>query len=95
MDTLLETTAAANEEKELMPINVVDYIEIYTSNAKQSAYYLKSAFGFQSFAYAGLETGKKDYESFVVAQGKIRIILSAHCKVVPSWDNTSTSTVMV
>lgn len=76
MDTLLETTAAPAEAQELMPINGVDYIEIYTSNAKQSAYYLKSAFGFQSYAYAGLETGKTDYESFVVAQGKIRIILS-------------------
>lgn len=76
MDTLLETTAAPAEVKELMPINGVDYIEIYTSNAKQSAYYLKSAFGFQSYAYSGLETGKTDFESFVVAQGKIRIILS-------------------
>ncbi|GAB5553557.1 MAG: 4-hydroxyphenylpyruvate dioxygenase [Saprospiraceae bacterium] len=76
MDTLLEATAAPEEVKELMPINGVDYVEIYTSNAKQSAYYLKSAFGFQSFAYSGLETGKTDYESFVVAQGKIRIVLS-------------------
>lgn len=76
MDTLLKKSPDTQAAPELMPINGVDYIEIYTSNAKQSAYYLKSAFGFQSFAYAGLETGKKDYESFVVAQGKIRIILS-------------------
>lgn len=77
MDTLVKHNAQSTDTKELMPINGVDYIEIFTSNAKQSAYFLKSAMGFQSFAYAGLETGKKDYESFVVAQGKIRIILSS------------------
>lgn len=77
MDTLIKNQKSPAAEEELMPINGVDYIEIYTSNAKQSAYYLKAAFGFQSFAYAGLETGRKDYESYVVAQGKIRIILSS------------------
>ncbi|MEM6700884.1 MAG: 4-hydroxyphenylpyruvate dioxygenase, partial [Bacteroidota bacterium] len=46
------------------------------SNAKQSAYYLKSAFGFQSYAYSGLETGNTANESYVVAQGKIRIVLT-------------------
>jgi 4-hydroxyphenylpyruvate dioxygenase len=77
MDTVMDTLAEVREEQELMPINGVDYVEIYTSNAKQSAYYLKSAFGFQSYAYSGLETGNKDYESYVVAQGKIRIVLSS------------------
>lgn len=73
----MDTHAEIKAEQELMPINGVDYVEIYTSNAKQSAYYLKSAFGFQSYAYSGLETGNKDYESYVVAQGKIRIVLSS------------------
>jgi 4-hydroxyphenylpyruvate dioxygenase len=77
MDTILKKQELPTSEKELMPINGVDYIEIYTSNAKQSAHFLKSALGFHSYAYAGLETGRKDYESFVVAQGKIRIILSS------------------
>ncbi|HKK76312.1 MAG TPA: 4-hydroxyphenylpyruvate dioxygenase [Saprospiraceae bacterium] len=77
MDTAIKNNEQSSPTKELMPINGVDYIEIFTSNAKQSAYFLKSAMGFQSYAYSGLETGKKDYESFVVAQGKIRIILSS------------------
>ena len=34
-----------------------DHVEIYVGNAKQSAYYFKTAFGFQEVAYAGLETG--------------------------------------
>lgn len=77
MDTAIKNNKQSTPAKELMPINGVDYIEIFTSNAKQSAYFLKSAMGFQSYAYSGLETGKKDHESFVVAQGKIRIILSS------------------
>ena len=63
-----------------MPINGTDYIELYVGNAKQSAHYYKSAFGFQSMAYAGLRTGLKDRESYVVQQGKIRLILTSPLK---------------
>lgn len=76
MNAILEKKIAAQPTQEVFPINGTDYIEIYTSNAKQSAYYLKSAFGFQSVAYSGLETGNREFESYVVGQGKIRIILS-------------------
>jgi len=62
---------------DFMPINGTDYIELYVSNAKQAAHYYKSAFGFQSLAYAGLETGLKDRESYVVEQGKIRLVLTS------------------
>ena len=40
----------------------------------------KTAFGFQSLAYAGLETGLKDRESYVVVQDKIRLILTSPLK---------------
>ena len=50
--------------KDFMPLNGTDYIEFYVSNAKQAAYFYKSAFGFESYAYAGLETGLKEYESW-------------------------------
>ena len=76
MDALLEKKVTKSSTGEILPINGTDFIQIYTSNAKQSAYYLKSAFGFQSLAYSGLETGNRDYESYVVSQDKIRIILS-------------------
>ena len=45
-------------------------------NAKQSAYYFKTAFGFQSYAYKGLETGSKDVTSYVLIQNKIKIVLT-------------------
>jgi len=77
MDYLTKENPADSTLEEFMPINGTDYVHIYSSNAKQSAYYLKASMGFESFAYSGLETGNTDYESFVVSQGKIKIILSS------------------
>ncbi len=69
-----------DEAKDFMPINGTDYIELYVGNSKQAAHYYKTAFGFQSFAYAGLRTGLKDHESYVVIQDKIRLILTSPLK---------------
>lgn len=54
-----------------------DYIEMYVGNAKQSAYYFKTAFGFQEVAYAGLETGVSDRTSYVLQQDKIRLVITS------------------
>jgi len=66
--------------KDFMPLNGTDYLELYVSNSKQAAHFYKSAFGFQSLAYAGLETGLKDRESYVVVQDKIRLVLTSPLK---------------
>jgi len=62
--------------KDFLPINGTDYVELYVGNAKQAAHFYKTAFGFQSLAYAGLETGLKDRVSYVLQQGKIRLVLT-------------------
>ena len=62
--------------KDFLPLLGTDYIEFYVGNAKQAAYYYKSAFGFQSYAYKGLETGSKELTSYVLKQDKIRIVLT-------------------
>ncbi len=62
--------------KDFLPLLGTDYIEFYVGNAKQAAYYYKSAFGFQSYAYKGLETGCKELTSYVLKQDKIRIVLT-------------------
>jgi 4-hydroxyphenylpyruvate dioxygenase len=64
------------EAEDFLPINGTDYVELYVGNAKQSAHYYKTAFGFQSLAYAGLETGVKDRASYVLKQDKIRLVLT-------------------
>ena len=63
-----------------LPINGTDYIEFYCGNAKQSAHFYKTAFGFQSVAYAGPETGVRDRASYVLQQGKIRLVLTTALK---------------
>ena len=53
-----------------------DYVEFYVGNAKQAAYFYKTAFGFQSLAYAGPETGVKDKASYVVRQNKLTFVFT-------------------
>ena len=62
--------------QDFLPLLGTDYVEFYVGNAKQAAHYYKTAFGFQSFAYAGLETGMKDHVSYVLKQDKIRLVLT-------------------
>lgn len=68
------------QAEDFMPINGTDYLELYVSNAKQAAHYYKSAFGFKSLAYRGLETGSRELESYVVVQDKIRLVLTSPLK---------------
>ncbi|MBP7167973.1 MAG: 4-hydroxyphenylpyruvate dioxygenase [Bacteroidia bacterium] len=84
MDNLTEVknyryTGAKIFEKaqDFLPINGTDYVELYVGNAKQAAHYYKTALGFQELAYAGLETGLRDRTSYVLQQGKIRIVLTS------------------
>ena len=62
--------------KDFLPLLGTDYVEFYVGNAKQAAHFYKTAFGFQSFAYRGLETGSKDSVSYVIKQDKIKLILT-------------------
>lgn len=62
--------------QDFLPLLGTDYVEFYVGNAKQAAHFYKTAFGFQSHAYRGLETGSKDSVSYVLTQDKIKIILT-------------------
>lgn len=62
--------------QDFLPLLGTDYVEFYVGNAKQAAHYYKTAFGFQSLAYAGLETGVRDRVSYVLKQDKIRLVLT-------------------
>ncbi len=63
-------------EKDFLPLNGTDYVEFYVGNARQSAYYYRSAFGFHIAAYQGPETGTRDRASYVIVQNKIRFVLT-------------------
>jgi len=70
------TLPVAPETTDTFPINGTDYIEFYVGNAKQASLYYQTAFGFQLIAYRGPETGTRDRASYVLEQGKVRIVLT-------------------
>jgi 4-hydroxyphenylpyruvate dioxygenase len=61
---------------DFMPLHGIDHVEFYVGNALQAAAYWVNALGFTEVAYAGLETGRRDRVSHVLAQGRIRIVLT-------------------
>ncbi|MEK9829264.1 MAG: 4-hydroxyphenylpyruvate dioxygenase [Schleiferiaceae bacterium] len=65
------------EAEDFLPLNGTDHVEFYVGNAKQAAHFYKTAFGFQDYAYAGLETGVKDRTSYVLKQDKILLVLTS------------------
>jgi len=77
----MSTLPASNTRKpdsgaDFLPLQGTDYVEFYVGNAKQAAHYYKSAFGFQSVAYSGPETGVKDKVSYVVRQNKLTFVFT-------------------
>ena len=65
---------------DFLPLQGTDYVEFYVGNAKQAAHFYKTAFGFQSLAYAGPETGMKDRVSYVIRQHKLTFVLTTPLK---------------
>src|SRR5579862_9020282 len=54
-----------------------DHVELWVGNARQAAYHYRKAFGFDVIAYSGPETGVRDRASYVLQQGKVRLVLTA------------------
>src|SRR5437016_13031484 len=63
-------------EQDFLPLEGTDYIESYVGNAKHAAHFHKTAFGFQSLAYSGPETGVKDRASYAIRQNKLTFVLT-------------------
>jgi 4-hydroxyphenylpyruvate dioxygenase len=78
MSTITDTVPEKifKDAQDFLPLLGTDYVEFYVGNAKQAAHFYKTAFGFQSIAYCGLETGVRDRASYVLGQGKIRLVLT-------------------
>lgn len=62
------------------PIRKFDHLRFYCGNAKQSAEWYRSKFGFDILAYSGLETGAKDEAAYLLQQGEIRLVLTTPLK---------------
>ncbi len=69
-------TKLPTAEEDFLPLHGTDYVEFYVGNAKQAAHFYKTAFGFQSLAYSGPETGVKDRASYAIRQNKLTLLLT-------------------
>ena len=76
METITEQSNNRIDTTDFLPLQGTDYVEFYVGNAKQAAHFYKTAFGFQSLAYAGPETGMKDKVSYVIRQNKLTFVLT-------------------
>jgi 4-hydroxyphenylpyruvate dioxygenase len=74
MATLAPSTI--HTQQDFLPLKGTDHVEFYVGNARQAAYYYRTAFGMSLVAYAGPETGQRDRASYVVQQGKIRFVFT-------------------
>ena len=81
---IMNTTTVPNKDTaiqtDFLPLQGTDYVEFYVGNANQAAHFYKTAFGFQSLAYAGPETGMKDKVSYVIRQNKLTFVLTTPLK---------------
>lgn len=77
MEVLTQNKPEVATGQDVFPINGTDYIEFYVGNAKQAAHYYQTAWGYELIAYRGPETGVRDRCSYVLQQGKIRLVLTA------------------
>ena len=71
-----KTKRAPTAEEDFLPLQGTDHVEFYVGNAKQAAHFYKTAFGFQSLAYSGPETGTKDRVSYAIRQNKLTLVLT-------------------
>ncbi|MDZ4765847.1 MAG: 4-hydroxyphenylpyruvate dioxygenase [Chloroflexota bacterium] len=65
------------EEADFFQIKNVDHLHFYVGNAKQAMYYWWKGFGFKPIGYSGLETGNRQFASYVLQSGQIRIVVSS------------------
>jgi 4-hydroxyphenylpyruvate dioxygenase len=80
MQAIHSNTSIQQTQKDFLPLQGTDFVEFYVANAKQAAHFYKTAFGFQSLAYAGPETGLKDKVSYVIQQHKLTFVLTTTLK---------------
>jgi 4-hydroxyphenylpyruvate dioxygenase len=71
-----QTKRTPEKADDFLPLEGTDYVEFYVGNAKQAAHYYKTAFGFQSLAYSGPETGVRDRVSYAIRQNKLTLMLT-------------------
>lgn len=63
-------------EQNPLKLRKLHHIEFFVGNAQQAAFYYHRAFSFSVEAYAGLETGCREWSSYFLRQGDARFVLT-------------------
>lgn len=64
-------------QQDSFPILGVDHVHFWVNNARQSAFFYHSLFGFDISGYRGLETGSRDEVSFLLKQNDLNFVFTA------------------
>ncbi len=75
--TQSDTLSPQTEVHDAFPINGTDFVEFWVGNARQSALFYQHCMGFRLVAYRGPETGCRDRVTYVLAQDRIRLLLTS------------------
>ena len=67
--------------KDPLAIEGFDYVEFYVENARQTAHFFCSAFGFTPVAYRGPETKYPEAASYVLKQNKVTFVITAPIRI--------------
>lgn len=65
------------DPSDFLALKGIDHVELWVGNAKQASHFYMHAFGFKQTGYLGPETGVRDRASYLLEQGKIRLILTS------------------
>ncbi|HEY5984359.1 MAG TPA: 4-hydroxyphenylpyruvate dioxygenase [Anaerolineales bacterium] len=65
------------EEADFLQIKAIDHVHFYVGNARHAMHYWWKSFGFRPVAYSGLETGNREFASYVLESGQARFVVSA------------------
>ncbi|MDI9402839.1 MAG: 4-hydroxyphenylpyruvate dioxygenase, partial [Limnohabitans sp.] len=75
--TTLSPSSSVSAATDPLQLIDVDHVRFFVGNAKQSAFFYASAFGFQVEQIADLTTGSRDRAMYLLTQGNIRIVLES------------------
>jgi 4-hydroxyphenylpyruvate dioxygenase len=70
-------TRPMEEEGDFLQIKAIDHVHFWVGNAVHAMYWWWKGMGFKPVAYSGLETGNRNFASYVLESGQIRIVVSA------------------
>ncbi len=71
------STSRHRAEGDPLDLEAVDAIELWVGNALQAAHFYRTGWGFELVGYAGPETGVRDSCSYLLEQGKLRLVVTA------------------